>query len=137
MPFAAAQMKLEIIILSEASQTVKDKHHMTLGYSKSKKKDTNELICITETDSKTLKSNLQLPKGTGGWGGRDGLGIQGWHMHTVVYGIIGQWGPAVQYREFYPIFCDSVYGKRIQKRMDMYTCTTESLCCTAEIITAL
>ena len=28
-------------------------------------------------------------------------------------------------------------GKRIWKRMDVCTCTTESLCCTAEIITTL
>ena len=30
-----------------------------------KRKDTNELIYRTETDSQTLK-NIQLPKGTGG-----------------------------------------------------------------------
>ena len=28
-------------------------------------------------------------------GGRDGLGIWNWHMHTEVYGMIDQWGPAV------------------------------------------
>ena len=41
-----------------------------------KKKDTNELIFRTETDSQTLK-NLWLPKGTdGGWGRMDwGFGI--------------------------------------------------------------
>ena len=41
-----------------------------------KKKDTNELMCRTETDLQTLK-NLWLPKGTGGegegWTG--GLGL--------------------------------------------------------------
>ena len=40
-----------------------------------KKKDTNELICRTETDSQTLK-NLWLPKGTvarEGWMGRGGM----------------------------------------------------------------
>ena len=26
---------------------------------------------------------------------RDGLGVQDWHMHTVVHGMTGQWGPAV------------------------------------------
>ena len=38
------------------------------------KKDTNELICIKET--KTLKTNLWLPKGTGGgvdWGFGTGI----------------------------------------------------------------
>ena len=50
------------------------------------KKDINELICRTETDSQTLK-NLQLPKGTG-----EGVltGVWDWHMHTEVYETIDQ-----------------------------------------------
>ena len=36
-----------------------------------KKKDTNELIYKTETDSQNLKTNLWLPKGTGGGGRMD------------------------------------------------------------------
>ena len=35
------------------------------------KKDTNVLICRTETDLQTLKTNLGLPKGTG-------VGGEGW-----------------------------------------------------------
>ena len=27
---------------------------------------------------------------------RDGLGVWDWPMHTVVYGMTAQWGPAVQ-----------------------------------------
>ena len=46
----------------------------------------NELICRTEIDSQTLK-NLWLPK--------DGLEGWDWHMHTEVYGMIGQPRPAV------------------------------------------
>ena len=50
----------------------------------SKKIDTNELICGTETDSQTLKTNLWLPNGTGGGGGMDcetGIGIcTPWYM---------------------------------------------------------
>ena len=39
-------------------------------------KDTNELIFRTETDSQTLKTNLQLPKMTGvGEGWPEGLGL--------------------------------------------------------------
>ena len=68
MPFAATWMDLETITLSAASQIVKDKHHL---YVESKKRDTNELICRTETDSQTLK-NLWLPKGTGGGGTMEG-----------------------------------------------------------------
>ena len=51
MPFAATWMDLEIIILSEVSQTEKDKYHIT--YMWNLKYDTNELIYKTETDSKT------------------------------------------------------------------------------------
>ena len=38
------------------------------------------------------------------WGSRNGLGIWDWYRHTEVYGMIGQWGPAVEHRELYPIF---------------------------------
>ena len=51
MPFAATWMDLEMIILSEVSQTEKSKYHI---YVESKKKnDTNDLIYKTETDSQT------------------------------------------------------------------------------------
>jgi len=59
------------------------------------KKGTNDLVYKTETDSQTLK-NLWLPKGTGvGGGRRDGLGVRDWHVHTEVYGMVGQQGLAV------------------------------------------
>ena len=43
------------------------------------------------------------------------VGGGGWDcpLHTEVYGMIGQWGPAVEHRELYPIFCDNLCGKRI------------------------
>ena len=66
----------------------------------------DKLICRTETDSQVLK-----PKGTGG--GRSGIGDWDWHMHTEVCGMIGQWGPAVQHRDLYAVFCDGLYEKRI------------------------
>ena len=28
-------------------------------------------------------------------GGRGAMGIWDWYMHTVVYGMSGQWGPAL------------------------------------------
>ena len=65
MPFATSLMDLEIIIPSEVSQTVKDKYHMISLYMWNLKKlYTNELICRTETDLQSLKTNSQLPKGT-------------------------------------------------------------------------
>ena len=54
-----------------------------------KKKDTNELVCRTETDLQTFFTKRDR------LGGRDELRAQDWHMHTVVYRMIGQWGPTV------------------------------------------
>ena len=56
-------MDLEIIILSEVNQTVKDKPHVLSHVEPKKKRDTDELICRVETDSQNLKTNLWLPKG--------------------------------------------------------------------------
>ena len=52
-PFAATWLDLEIIILSEVSQTEKDKYHMISLICGSKKNDTNELSYKTETDLQT------------------------------------------------------------------------------------
>ena len=72
---------------------VKDKHHVISLLCGIKKKDTNELTFRIETDSQTLKTKLWLQKWKGAM--RNGLGVWDWHMHTEVYGMIGQWGPAV------------------------------------------
>ena len=53
MPFAATWMDLEIIILSEVSQTEKDKYHMISLICGILKKDTNEFIYKTKIDSQT------------------------------------------------------------------------------------
>ena len=79
---------------------------------KKKKKDTNELLCRTETYSQTLK-NLWLLKGTGWW--REGLGVWDGHMHTEVYGMIGQQGPAVQHRELYPYSVTIMWEKNLKE----------------------
>ena len=69
MPFAATWMGLEITILSEVSQTEKDKHHMTsLIYMWNLKYDTSELIYESETDSQTQRTyGYQRGKGREGW----------------------------------------------------------------------
>ena len=48
------------------------------------------------------------------WGvdGRARLGVWDWHMHTEVYGMTGQQGPAIWHREFYPAFFDNLCEKR-------------------------
>ena len=53
MPFSATWTDLEIIILSEVSQTEKDKYHDITYMRNLKKNDTNELIYKTETGSQT------------------------------------------------------------------------------------
>ena len=70
MPFAATCMDLEIIILSEVSQTEKDKFHMIPLICGILKNDTNELIYKIETDSQTT-----IRKQTYGCqGGKEGAG---------------------------------------------------------------
>ena len=53
MPFATTWMGLEIIILSEVSQTEKGQYHMILLIYGILKNNTNELIYKTETDPQT------------------------------------------------------------------------------------
>ena len=69
------------------------KYHMISLKCGILKNDISEFIYKIETDSHTLKINLWLPKGKV-WE-RNGLGIWDWPMHTIVYGMDGQWGPAV------------------------------------------
>ena len=52
-PFTATWMDLEIITLSEVSQTGKDKYHDITYLWNLKKNDTDELIDKTEIDSQT------------------------------------------------------------------------------------
>ena len=60
LPFAAARMDLEVIILSEVSQT---KRQISYGitYMWNIKYDTNELIYKTETDS-DIENKLMITK---------------------------------------------------------------------------
>ena len=51
MPFAATWMDLEIVILSEVSQTEKDKYYILSLTCEILKNGTNELIYKTEIDS--------------------------------------------------------------------------------------
>ena len=53
MPFVAREIDLEVIILSEVSQTQKDKYHMISLSGMQKKNDTNELIYKIDIDSQT------------------------------------------------------------------------------------
>ena len=60
---------------------VKDKYHDITCMWNFLKKDINEFICRTETDSQTLKTNSWLPKRTGVGGEMNTLGVWDWHMY--------------------------------------------------------
>ena len=90
MPFAASWMDLEIIILSEVSQTVNHKHHMVslvCGILKKKKRIQMNLFAEQKETDRLWKT--WLPKETGlGGSGLGGLGLT-----YVPSGIWNDWPP--------------------------------------------
>ena len=70
MPYAATWIELETLILTEVSQTEKDKYHMVSHVELKKKMQKNYK---TEIDSQTSKTNSWLPRGKGG--ARNKLGV--------------------------------------------------------------
>ena len=56
MPFATTQMDLEIVILSELSQTEMEKYHMISFIHRILKNNTTEPTYRTEIDSQTQKT---------------------------------------------------------------------------------
>ena len=80
MSFAATWMDLEIIIISEISQTESNKYHMILLiHGVQKTNETNKLICKNEIDTHTQKTNLWLPVGEGEDGQMRSLGLTQMH----------------------------------------------------------
>ena len=67
MPFAATWMDLEMIILSEVSQTEKNKQHIISLTCGIKNNDTNELNYKAEIDSQTQKTNMVTKGDSRGW----------------------------------------------------------------------
>ena len=79
MPFAAAWMDLEIIILSEVNQTERQIPYDNITCMWNLRYDTNELIYETETGSQ--RTHLLLPRGRGGWEGKDWeFGVSGYKL---------------------------------------------------------
>ena len=89
MPFAATWMDLEMIILSEVSQTEKDKHHITLLIcGRERRILTNRppgstRYCLDVETKNKIKMNLWFPRRKDGGRGSD------WefriNMHTLLY----------------------------------------------------
>ena len=79
-------MHLEII-QSEVSQTEKGKYHEITHTWNLIKSETEELNRKTETDSKTSKPNLWIPKGTHcGEGWIERLGLAYTHFYVQISG---------------------------------------------------
>ena len=88
MPFAATWMNLEIIIVSEISQSERERQiPYGITYMQNLKYGTNELIYKTETDPQKQKTNLRLlPKGKGG-GRRISQEFGDQQVQTTIYKI--------------------------------------------------
>ena len=69
---------------------------MTLKRLKSKKK--KELICEIEKRLTDFKNKLMVTQ-RGKVEEKNELKVWHLHLHTIVYGMNGLWGPAVQHRE--------------------------------------
>ena len=72
MSFAATRMDLEMILRREVSQKRQRPYDTTDTWNL--KRDTNEFIYKAETDSRTYRTSLWLPKGMAGARG-DTLGV--------------------------------------------------------------
>ena len=84
MPFAAAWMELETLILCELSQKEKQIPYYFM-YIQNRIYGTNELIYRKETNSWTWRTHLCLPRGREReW---DGLGVWGQQMQTIAFGV--------------------------------------------------
>ena len=130
--FATTWMDLEIIILSEVSQTEKDKYHIT--YTWNLKNNTNESIYKTETDSQTWKASLWLPKGKGGGRGVGRINQEyGIHRYKLLHikqisnkDLLQSTGNSIQNLVI------TYNGKESEKKN-----ITESLCCIPKTNTIL
>ena len=111
---------LEILIPSEVRQWKTNIYNIT--YMWNLRKGYKWTYLPNRNIRTDFEDKLMVQKGTGGGGG---LGDWDWHMHIAVCGMTSQWEPAVLHRELYWIFCDSVYGKRIWKIVDVCICTNK------------
>ena len=76
MPFAATWMELEIIILSEVSQTEKDKYRILTHICGIQKNGRDEPICKAEIETQTQRANIWKPSLSN---------LKKKKMHTIVH----------------------------------------------------
>ena len=64
-------------------------------------------------------------------------GLWGGHVHTSIFKMDNQQGPTVQHMELCSMLCNTLDGRGVWGRKDIYICMAESLCCSLETITML
>ena len=68
------------------------------------------------------------------WKMREGINWEfGTDIHTTIFKIDNQQGPAIWHGGLCSTLCNNLYGKKVWERIDICTCITESLYCTPEI----
>ena len=91
MPFAATQMDLESLILSEVKSEGERQTPYDITYMWNLKHNTNGLTYKRETDSQTQRTDLWSQGGRGQR--RDGVGVWAQQMQTVLYRMDKHQGP--------------------------------------------
>ena len=93
MPFAATWMDLEMIILSEVSQTEKNKYNITYLWNLKNMLQVN-LFTKQKQTHRCRKQYYGYQTGRSGEG-RDKLGVWDEQIHTTIYKTDKQQGPTV------------------------------------------
>ena len=138
MPFAAIWMDIEILVLSEVSQTeISESQLGEMSYDipymwNLKRNDTNDLTYKPETDLREF-----MVAGGKDRAGRDSQGVWDGRGHTAVFNKENQQGPAVHPRDLCSMSCGSLDGTGVWGRMGTCVRVAESIHCPPEAITTL
>ena len=125
-PCAATWMGLEIVILSEVSQTEKEKYHMTFLTCKGQK-EMKQMNLQKRNRPTDLENKLMVVGGR--TGGRDSQEVWSGHVHAAVFKMDNQQGPTVQHGELCSRLHGSLDGRGVLGRLDTWICMAESLSC--------
>ena len=136
MPFAATWMDLEGVMLSEDSQTEREKYHMIYLICRIQK----EMIEMNLPTKQKQIHRLPEPaygcreEGMGGW---DSQGVLDRYVNATIYKMGNQQGPPVQHMELCSMLCGSLDERGVWGRVDTCMCMAEYLHSEPETSTAL
>ena len=107
MPLAARWMSPEIVTLTEISQIEKN-----FPYMQNRKKKRYKRTYL-QSRGRLADLENQLMAASREDGGRDSWGVWDGRVHTAIFKMDNQQGPAVWHREFCSMLCGSLDGKRV------------------------